>query len=302
MTYSIVARDPETGDLGIAVQSHFFAVGRIVPWAEAGVGAVATQAFADVSYGPRGLSLMRRGRSADEALEELVANDPDRGVRQVAMIDASGQTAVHTGARCVAAAGHVQSEQVVAQGNMLASRACWPAMIDAYASTDGDLVSRLLAGLDAAEREGGDLRGRQSAAILVVSGERSSEPWKQVAVDVRVDDHPEPLTEISRLVGYNRAYELIGNALFTTGAVTATAPPPEAAATALDDLETADALLEGNREAAVWRAVVLARLGRIDDAKQAVRDIAISHPELNEFIRRLPEAGLLPEPIAVEEP
>jgi uncharacterized Ntn-hydrolase superfamily protein len=300
MTYSIVARDPNTGELGVAVQSHFFAVGRIVPWAEAGVGAVATQAFADASYGPKGVSLMRRGRSAVEALEELVAKDPERAVRQVAMVDATGQTAVHTGSRCVAAAGHLQANEVVAQGNMLASRTCWPAMIEAYESASGDLVEKLVAALRAAEGEGGDVRGRQSAAILVVSGGPSSEPWKQVAVDVRVDDHPEPVAEIARLVEFNRAYELIGKALFTTGAVTATTPSPEAAA-ALDDLATADALLEGNREAAVWRAVVLARLGRIDEAKQAVKELASTHPELNEFIRRLPEAGLLSEPIAVDQ-
>jgi uncharacterized Ntn-hydrolase superfamily protein len=300
MTYSIVARDSNTGDLGIAVQSHFFAVGRIVPWAEAGVGAIATQAFADASYGPKGLSLMRRGRSADEALEELVAKDPDRAVRQVAMVDATGRTAVHTGAKCVAAAGHAQADQVVAQGNMLASPTCWPAMINAYQAFSGDLVEKLLAALEAAENEGGDVRGRQSAAILVVSGEPSNEPWKQVTVDIRVDDHPEPVAEIARLAGYNRAYELIGNALFTTGAVTAAKPSQNAAAGALDDLEAADALLEGNREAAVWRAVVLARLGRIEEARQAVKELAADHPELNEFVRRLPEAGLVTEPIAVD--
>ena len=301
MTYSIVARDPATGNLGIAVQSHFFAVGRIVPWAEAGVGAVATQAFADASYGPRGLELMRDGRSSVEALQELIALDENRDVRQVAMVDASGLTAVHTGARCVAAAGDLQASQTVAQGNMLASPSCWPAMIDAFEAMDGDIVEKLLAALDAAERQGGDVRGRQSAALLVVSGERSDEPWNQVLVDLRVDDHPDPVGEIARLAGYNRAYELIGKALFTTGAVTDAEPPADAAEEALDDLAAADALLVGNREAAVWRAVVLARLGRVDEAKEAVREIARSNPELNEFVRRLPDAGLVPMPIAVEE-
>ena len=180
MTYSIVARDPDTGSLGIAVQSHFFGVGRIVPWAEPGVGAVATQAFAEVSYGPLGLDLMRAGRSAPEALAQLVQADPGADTRQVAMVDAGGNVAAHTGARCVAAAGDSADDQVTAQANMVADDSCWPAMVAAYTSASGGLAGRLLAALDAAENEGGDVRGRQSAAILIVAGEPTPRPWESV--------------------------------------------------------------------------------------------------------------------------
>jgi uncharacterized Ntn-hydrolase superfamily protein len=173
-------------------------------------------------------------------------------------------------------------------------------MIEAYDSANGDLVQKLLAALEAAENEGGDVRGRQSSAMLVVSEERSDEPWKHVLVDIRVDDHLDPIAEIRRLAGHNRAYELIGRALFTTGAVTAAEPPTDAAEEALVNLEAADAVLEGNREAAVWRAVVLARVGRVEDARQVVKELAASHPELNEFVKRLPAAGLLREPIDLE--
>jgi uncharacterized Ntn-hydrolase superfamily protein len=296
MTYSIVARDPETGQLGIAVQSHFFGVGRIVPWAEPGVGAVATQAFAEPSYGPLGLDLMRAGRSAPEALATLVEADPGADVRQVAMVDAAGTVAAHTGARCVAAAGQLAGEQVTAQANMVTRPSCWPAMVDAHASAGGDLGDRLLAALEAAEREGGDVRGRQSAAILIVSGERTERPWEGVLLDVRVDDHPEPVAEIARLARYSGAYDLIGKALFTTGVVTSAEPPSaEAAEEAIEDLAAAEAVLAGNPEAAVWRSVVLARAGRRDEARQRIAELLHAHPQVAEFVRRLPAAGLVPD-------
>jgi uncharacterized Ntn-hydrolase superfamily protein len=296
MTYSIVARDPETGSLGIAVQSHFFGVGRIVPWAEAGVGAVATQAFADVSYGPLGLQLMRQGRSAPEALAALVTADPSAEVRQVAMVDAAGRVAAHTGRRCVAAAGDVAGSQVTAQANMVARDTCWPAMVDAYESASGSLTVRLLAALEAAEEQGGDVRGRQSAAMLVVSGDRSDRPWEDVLVDLRVEDHPDPIPELARLLRYNEAYALIGNALFETGVVTGEdAPSDEAAVEAAHDLERAAAMLIDNPEAVVWRAVVLARTGRTDEARGAVAQVLPDHPQVAEFLRRLPAAGLIPD-------
>jgi uncharacterized Ntn-hydrolase superfamily protein len=295
MTYSIVARDPETGSFGVAVQSHFFGVGRIVPWAQPGVGAVATQAFADVSYGPLGLELMRQGRSASEALADLVKADADAEVRQVAMVDASGAVATHTGTRCVAAAGHVGGDQVTAQANMVAHERCWPAMLEAYESSSGDFRQRLLAALDAAETEGGDIRGRQSSAILVVAGEPTERPWEGILLNVRVDDHPDPVRELARLVDYSAAYDLIGNALFETGVVTGkTAPTAAAADEAARDLEVAAATLRGNPEAAVWRAVVLARAGRDAEARQAIADVLPQHPQVAEFVRRLPAAHVLP--------
>ena len=206
MTYSIVARDPETGELGVAVQTRSFAVGAIVPWAEAGVGAVATQAFTERSYGPLTLSLLQAGRAADEALRGLVAADPDEAVRQVGVVDAAGRTAVHTGERCVPEAGHLSGTGFTVQANMMRSAEVWPAMADAYERPAGSLPQRLLAALDAAEAAGGDFRGRQTAALLVVEGTPSGRPWDARVVDVRVDDHPDPLGELRRLVTLAEAY------------------------------------------------------------------------------------------------
>jgi uncharacterized Ntn-hydrolase superfamily protein len=176
-TYSIVARDPQTGALGVAVQSHWFSVGSLVVWAEAGVGAVATQSFVDPSYGRNGLDLMRSGKSAGDALRALVAGDEGRDVRQVAFVDASGRVAAHTGAKCIEAAGHATGEAFSVQANMMRSATVWPAMEKAFREAKGDLASRLLAALEAAEAAGGDIRGRQSAAMLVVSGKSTGKPW-----------------------------------------------------------------------------------------------------------------------------
>jgi uncharacterized Ntn-hydrolase superfamily protein len=296
VTYSIVVRDAETSCFGVAVQSHYFAVGRIVPWAEAGVGAVATQSFADPSYGPLGLRLMRDGLSAPEALSELVARDERRDVRQVAMVDAHGNAAAHTGSRCVSAAGDIQGASLTAQANMMTRATVWTAMRDTYEGAQGSLAERLLAALDAAEEEGGDIRGRQSAAILIVGAARTEHPWEAVLLDVRVDDHPEPLDELRRLVRMSDAYDKIGKALSTSDAGADAEEVPEAIGEeALADLASADRVLDTNPEAAMWRAVVLARLGRTDEAREAIRELSRAHPELAEFVRRLPEAGLLPE-------
>src|SRR5436190_6592393 len=225
MTYSIVARDPDTGSLGVAVQSRYFSVGSAVPWAEPGVGAVATQSFVELSYGPRGLELMRNGASALETLERLVAEDHDREIRQVAMVDSAGTVAVHTGARCVAAAGHAVGTAVSAQANMMERDTVWDAMLAAYAEAAGALPERLMAALRAAEAEGGDVRGRQSAAILVVGADRQAPEWQR-QIDLRVEDHTDPLTELERLVRLHQAYEHFqrGNDLMSSG------QPAEAAA------------------------------------------------------------------------
>ncbi|HEY7408378.1 MAG TPA: DUF1028 domain-containing protein, partial [Gemmatimonadaceae bacterium] len=167
-TYSIVARDSVTGEIGVAVQSHWFSVGALVPWAEAGVGAVATQSFVDPRYGPLGLELIRLGRSAPDALRALVSSDADSAVRQVAMIDAQGRVAAFTGTRAIRAAGQRIGAQYSVQANLMEKPTVWPAMARAFETARGDLAERLLAALEAAEREGGDIRGRQSAAIVVV--------------------------------------------------------------------------------------------------------------------------------------
>ncbi len=205
-TYSIVARDADTGQLGVAVQSHYFSVGSVVTWAEAGVGAVASQSLSDPAYGKLGLDLMRAGKSAPDTLAGLVASDSMQAVRQVAMVDAHGQVAAHTGQFAIAEAGHIVGDGFSVQANMMLKNTVWPAMAEAYRSAKGELVDRFLAALDAAEAEGGDIRGRQSAAILIVEPKSTGRPWVDTIFDLRVDDAVEPLVEIRRLVAVRRAY------------------------------------------------------------------------------------------------
>ena len=207
-TYSIVARDPRTGDLGVAVQSHYFSVGPIVPWAESGVGAVATQSLVLVDYGPKGLELMRKGMTAQQALDSLLAADPHREGRQVAMVDARGNVAAFTGPMCIPDAGDVRGEQFSCQANLMANAKVWPAMKAAYEKAEGDLAERMLVAMEAAEKAGGDIRGRQSAAMVVVRATPSGKPWNDYLVNLRVEDHAEPLVELRRLLRLRRAYNL----------------------------------------------------------------------------------------------
>ena len=209
MTYSIVARDVVTGELGVAVQSHWFSVGSVVTWARAGVGAVATQAIAEPAYGPRLLERLGAGEEPSAALEELLRADPQGRVRQVAAVAASGATAVHTGEGCIPYAGHETGEGFSVQANMMATPDVWPTMAESFAAAGGPLASRLLEALRAGEAAGGDVRGRQSAALLVVPAE--GDPSATLA-DVRVDDHADPLGELARLVGLNDAYALMNEA------------------------------------------------------------------------------------------
>jgi uncharacterized Ntn-hydrolase superfamily protein len=206
-TYSIVARDAETGAVGVAVQSHWFSVGSLVSWVEPGVGAVATQANVEVAYGPRALGLLRAGRSAGEALADLTAADVHARVRQVALVDAVGRVAAHTGADCMPDAGHATGEGFSCQANLMAGPEVWPAMAAAFTIAGGSFPRRLLAALDAGEAAGGDVRGRQSAALLVAPA--SGEPWQRI-VDLRVEDHADPLAELRRLLGLHDAYVLAG--------------------------------------------------------------------------------------------
>ena len=206
MTYSIVARDPDTGELGVAVQTGTFGVGTGVPWAEAGVGAVATQSITEHSYGPFGLDLMKAGRSAAEALAGLVASDAGQRFRQVGMVDAKGSAAAHTGDGCIRDCGHRVGDGFTVQANMMAQDTVWDAMAAAYEAATGTLARRLLAALDAAEAEGGDFRGVQSAAILVVKGEATGFPWNGRVSNLRVDDHDDPLGELRRLLDREEDY------------------------------------------------------------------------------------------------
>ena len=289
-TYSIVARDPATGDFGVAVQSHWFQVGTVVPWAEAGVGAVATQSFARIDYGPRGLELMRQGKSAKEALDQLVAQDPERDVRQVAMVDAQGRVAVWTGPRCIVAAGHQTGNDgkgYSVQANLMDKATVWPAMAKAFESAKGDLADRMLAALEAAQAEGGDIRGSQSAALIVVKAKSSGEPWKDRLVDVRVDDNPRPLAELRRLLDLHRAYEEMNRG-------------DEAVAkndfqAALGHYTKATGLAPGIVELPFWQAVTLFVAGQEDKALALFRDVFAKEPVWATLVPRLPASGLLPE-------
>ena len=204
-TYSIVARDPDTGELGAAVQSHWFSVGSIVTWAQPGVGAVATQSIAEPAYGPRLLDRLAGGEVPQAALDALLAADEAARYRQVAVIAPAGPPAVHTGEDCIPFAGHVAGDDFTVQANMMASAEVWPAMAEAYRNAGGPLARRMLAALRAAEGAGGDVRGKQSSAMVVVP--REGEPWRK-SVDLRVEDHPEPLDELERVLDLRDAYDL----------------------------------------------------------------------------------------------
>ncbi len=277
MTYSIIARDPASGELGVAVQSHWFSVGPIVPWAAPGVGAVATQANAEVAYGPRGLALLAEGIAPADALDRLLAGDPLRESRQVALIDARGAVAAHTGSQCMAFAGDGQGDAVSCQANIMATAGVWPAMLEAYAAADGTLSERLLAALRAAEAEGGDLRGRQSAAILVVPAR--GEPWETV-VSLRVEDHPEPLGELQRLLGLHEAYRLADEA------------DEHQAAGRLDQAAAryrrAFELAPGAAELRFWAGLGAAQGGDLDEAVALVEGAIADHAGWRELLSRLP--------------
>jgi uncharacterized Ntn-hydrolase superfamily protein len=290
-TYSIVARDAGTGQLGVAVQSHWFAVGAIVPWAAPGVGAVATQAFAEPDYGPRGLDLLRQGRSPAEALAQLLSEDDHPEIRQVAMVDAQGRVAAHTGGRTIAEAAHHLGDGFSVQANTMARTTVCAAMAAAFLATAGDLASRLLAALEAAEAEGGDIRGRQSAALLVVSGDAALPAWDGRLFDLRVEDDPAPLVELRRLVTLARAYALMtdGDAAIATGDVDV----------AHRHYSGAMALAPDNAEMIFWTAVSLAVGGKLDAALPLFAQAFALHPPWREVVRRLPPAGLLPDDAAL---
>jgi len=212
VTYSIVARDKETGELGVAVQSHYFQVSPAVPWALAGVGAVATQSQVNISYGPLGLELLQAGYTAEQALKALTSGDPHADVRQCAIVDATGAAAAHTGTKCIPAAGHRVGDGFSCQANLMEKDTVWDAMADAYLSTAAPLAERMMAALEAAEAEGGDIRGKQSAAMVVVAATGTGRPWVDRLIDLRVEDAPEPLPELRRLLRIKRAYMALSDA------------------------------------------------------------------------------------------
>ena len=286
-TYSIVARDPATGEVGVAVQSHWFAIGPLVPWAEAGVGAVATQSFVDASYGPLGLNMMRAGRSGPDALKGLLAADDNREVRQVAIIDAQGRVAAHTGTKCIPMAGHHVGVNYSVQANLMLDAQVWGAMSTAFEATREDLAGRMLAALEAAQAAGGDIRGKQSAALIVVAGKPSGKPWQDRVFDLRVDDHAEPVAELRRLVRLQRAYNLMNE-----GDLAVERKDNEGALKAYAGAET---LVPDNAEMVYWHAVALVNMKRVDESLPLFARVFQLDPNWRTLTPRLVGVGLLPD-------
>jgi uncharacterized Ntn-hydrolase superfamily protein len=286
-TYSIVARDPATGQLGVAVQSHWFSVGSSVTWAEAGVGAVATQSFVDPAYGLRGLELMKSGLSAEQALAALVEVDEGRAVRQVAFVDAAGNVATHTGASCIESAGQYVGDSFSVQANMMLDDTIVPAMRQAYEAAQGDLAERLLQALEAAQAAGGDIRGRQSAAMLIVKGESTGRPWADRVLELRIEDHPDPLVELRRLLTVHRAYEHMN-----AGDVAVEHGDLERAMT---EYNAAAELLPSSLEVQYWAAITLATSGEIEQALPTFRQVFAADSNWIGLTRRLIKPGIIPD-------
>lgn len=285
MTYSIIGHDPATGEIGVGVQSRFFAAGRIVPWLEAGVGAIASQAFASPHYGSKGLDLLRQGGAPSEALDTLRKEDDNPALRQVAIMNAEGHVAVHTGARCVAAAGHAIGAHCVAQANMMARDTVWGVMIAAFERSEGALPDRILAALQAAEDEGGDIRGAQAAALIVVGSQSTGETQAGRLIDLRIDDHPAPIAEIARLLRYSRAHQKVMSAMARLGAD---------AAGALSDIDAALSAFPNEGEFLGRRVMALMANGRFPEAQATLAEAQKLNPNAREFMLRLADTGVIP--------
>lgn len=287
-TYSIVARDMETGEMGVAVQSHWFSVGTIVNWGEAGVGVVATQSIANPSFGPNGLSLLKDGLQARQVLDSLLAMDAGRDLRQLAILDNRGNVAVHTGSRCIAEAGHVKGDQYSVQANLMEKKTVWDAMAQAFEGSKGQpLAERLIIAMEAAQEEGGDIRGMQSAALLVVRAEPSGMSWIDRKVDLRVDDSDKPLAELRRLWTVHQAYEYMneGDKAIEEGNFQR----------AMENYVDAKQLLPENPEVRFWSGVTLINNGKWDEGKAILQEIFREDKEdrWTRLIPRIRENGFL---------
>ena len=278
-TYSIVARDDVTGELGVAVQSHWFSVGSIVSWAEAGVGAIATQSLVNVSLGPRALDLLKRGKTAQEAMDILLAKDEGRDFRQVAIIDVRGNVAVHTGTKCIADAGNIKGKNYSVQANMMLNNKVWPAMSQAFEESSGPLAERMLAALKAAETAGGDIRGQQSAALLVVRGQATGNIWEDRLIDLRVEDHPKAVEEIERVLKVYRAYEHMNN-----GDLAIEHGDEEKA---LNEYGAAQKMFPDNIEMQYWHAVSLVNIGQLEKALPMFKSIFVKDENWVKLTRRI---------------
>jgi uncharacterized Ntn-hydrolase superfamily protein len=284
-TYSIVAVDSITGQIGAAVQSHWFSVGSMVTWAEAGVGAIATQSFVNPAFGPEGLKLLKAGKSPTDALNMLLAQDEGKQFRQVALIDARGNSVAHTGQKCIPEAGHTSGKYYSMQANLMNKNTVWAAMEHAFLNTQASLAERMVAALEAAEKEGGDIRGKQSAALLVVAGSSSGEIWKDRQIDLRVEDHPAPINEIKRLLKVHRAYEHMN-----AGDVAVEKGDEQAA---LKEYSAAEKLQPDNLEMQYWHAISLLNLGRYEAAYKILVIVFAKDPNWRELTPRLIKPGIL---------
>jgi len=286
-TYSIVAIDKETGEMGAAVQSHWFSVGSSVIWAESGIGAICTQSFIEASYGPLGLDLMRAGKTSEEALAGLLRADKYESVRQVSMVDNQGRVAAHTGKNCVPEAGHFIGNGFTCQANLMLKNTVWNAMAKAFEGTRGELVDKLMAALEAAEGEGGDIRGKQSAAVIVVKGKSSGAWWKDRLYDLRVEDSPAPLVELKRLIRLNKAYNFMnkGDELLTENKVEE----------AMKSYTQAMEMYPDNAEMVFWPAVTLASTGKVEECLPLFKKVFAMDNNWAILVPRLPQVGQLPK-------
>lgn len=284
-TYSIVAYDFETGDLGVAVQSRYFSVGSIVPWAEAGVGAIATQSFVNVSYGPKGLELLKEGLTAKEVAERLVSEDEGRDYRQLGIVDAKGNATAYTGPKCLEWAGSKIGKGYSVQGNILAGEEVVNAMAEAYESTEGNLAERLVAALEAGENAGGDARGRQSAALLVVRKDSGRGGYGDRLVDLRVEDHPDPVNELKRLLRLHRVYYLIDEAesKFTQGKLEE----------AVSNIEEALKINPNCDDAYLDLGLIYLRAKKMEEAVKAFKKAVEINPKITVVIKQIPKLGLV---------
>lgn len=285
-TFSIVARDEKTGEMGVGVQSHWFSVGTAVSWAEAGTGAVATQSFVNKSFGLRGLELLKKGMNAQQVLDSLLSDDQGREVRQVAIVDNSGNVAAHTGKNCIQYAAHITGHQFSVQSNMMLGYGVNRAMAFAFEQSEGKpLAERILLALEAAQSAGGDIRGKQSAALLVVPGKSDGKPWDERTVDLRVDDSPQPLPELRRLLKVHTAYQHMNDGDL--------AVEHNDMDKAMQEYSAAMKLMPGNLEMQYWTAVTLANNKQVDKSLPIFKKVFTQDKNWKELTRRLPAVNLL---------
>lgn len=284
-TFSIVAYDKQSGQIGVAVQSHWFSVGSIVSWAEAGVGAVATQSLVNVSFGPRALESLKKGYSPQKTVEELVNADEGRDFRQLAVIDEKGRVATHTGEKCIADAGHIIGKNYSVQANMMLNKEVVPAMSKAFEQSSGPLAERMVAALQAAQKAGGDIRGQQSAAIIIVRVKSTGKFWEDRLIDLRVEDHPNAVKELARILAVFRAYEHMnkGDLAIEKGDEK----------TALQEYAAAEKMFPNNTEMKFWHAVALVNIGKVDLALPIFKKIFAEDKNYIELTRRIVSNGLL---------